>query len=145
MNKKQTMFLSAVLGIGSVMMLSFLIISAMKADTGCTVAGILNIDTGGGDALRIENGGDLVIYEPAEYGDGFAKLYVNTGGELITPNDLKVNKDHDGVLKIGDGAGANAQLCLNNECFTKADLLAGGSGGGGSACNDCDGDGHTSY
>ena len=38
MNKKQTVFLSALLGIGSIMMLSFLIISAIKADSGCTVS-----------------------------------------------------------------------------------------------------------
>jgi len=37
---------------------------------------------------------------------------------------------NDGKLRIGDSAGANAEICLNDQCFKKADLLAGGGNGG---------------
>ena len=43
MDKKQTVFLSAILGIGSIMMLSFLIISASKANPDCVVSDDLTV------------------------------------------------------------------------------------------------------
>ena len=68
MNKKQTVFLSALLGIGSIMMLSFLIISAIKADSGCTVSDNLTVTgtTTIGDELWVAGdtalSSDLVVY-----------------------------------------------------------------------------------
>ncbi len=53
-----------------------------------TKYGVLGLDAGSGDALRIRSGGDLRIYT----GDnaGSAVLYVDSGGQLETPDNFYI-------------------------------------------------------
>ncbi len=66
-----------------------------------TKTGILGIDAGGGDALRIKNGGDLRIYRVGD--SGSALLYCDDSGELVTPGNLRVN----------------SEICLGGVCYSE--------------------------
>jgi len=64
-------------------------------------------------------GGTLKIIDE----EGIASL------EIGQDNVVSIkDSGNDGKLRIGDSAGANAEICLNDQCFKKADLLAGGGG-----------------
>ena len=75
------------------------------------IEGLLTIDNGGGDALVIEKGGDLVIYNSDD--SGSAKFYVDNNGEIITPNKLKVGGDLEVSGTIKDSADNLYIKCHN--------------------------------
>ena len=78
------------------------------------IEGLLTIDNGGGDALVIEKGGDLVIYNSDN--SGSAKFYVDNDGEIITPNKLKVGGD----LEVSGG-----EICLADGCISSWSEILG--------------------
>jgi hypothetical protein len=90
-----------------------------------TKEGILSVSAGGGDALTVQSGGDLKIYAPD--GEGYALLYVDADGELVTPGDLQVG----GVSIKGEGAISSNLNADKLDDYHAADLLA--QTGGGSA------------
>ena len=77
----------------------------------------------------MQNDTDIITFEGFQY-NGTGNIGIGT----TTPTEtLQVVDGNDGILKIGEDAGSNAQLCLNGDCFTGSDLLAGS----GSAWGDC--------
>jgi len=94
--------------------------------------------------------GLLIPYGKVGIGTTAPAEKLDVAGNAKIEGNLTINNSHDGNLYIGDSNGSNAQLCLNGECFTKADLLAaGGSGCSDNPPHDCyigvdlDGDGYT--
>ena len=89
MDKKQTIFLSAILGIGSIMMLSFLIISATKANPECKV------------------NDDLVVTGSTTLGDALTDAttvsgIINALSHVIIDKDLNVKGDSNLGFSSGD-------------------------------------------
>ena len=108
MDKKQTVFLSAILGIGSIMMLIFLIISATKAGT--TPCAVSN---------------DLTVTGNTTLGDATTDS-TTISGDLSVGDDLSFN----GELKPDGSTCSNGQI-LKRTGADNWDCADDNTGGGG--------------
>ena len=66
--------------------------------TGSTSTGPIVLTAGGGDALKIKEGGDLRIYTPDNTGS--AKLYVDSNGILTVAGQVKITGGSPGTGKV---------------------------------------------
>lgn len=89
-----------------------------------TKEGSLTIAAGPGDAFIIRNGGDLRLYNADN--SGSALLYVDTGGEISTPGDLRVGS----ATVKGDGTISSNLNSDKLDDYHAADLMAASGGAG---------------